>query len=119
VTTERDSVATGADQGATLFLTAMQIMLGIVAVVFVFLGAFDVGCVVDCQYWLKGVAIQLMFVVALILPIVSIVVTGVRRHNNPETRNWWVAGAGVILIGVTYVVCLALEAAAVNKPFPF
>jgi uncharacterized membrane protein YhaH (DUF805 family) len=112
-------VATGADQGATLFLTAMQFMLGVLAVIFVFIGAFDVSCVVDCQYGLKGVAIQLMFAVALVLPIVSIVVTAVRRHNDPETRNWWVAGAGVVVIGATFVLCLALEAAAVNKPFPY
>lgn len=109
---------TGADQGATLFLTAMQIMLGVLAVIFVFLGAFDVGCVVDCQYELKGVAIQLMFWVAIVVPFVSIVVTAVRRDGDADTRNWWVAAAGVGLVVATFVVCLALEAAAVDKPFP-
>jgi uncharacterized membrane protein YhaH (DUF805 family) len=111
-------VKAGADQGATLFLTAMQIMLGVPAGIFVFLGAFDVSCLVDCQYGLKGVAIQLMFGVAIVVPFVSIVVTAVRRDRDPDTRNWWVAAAGVGLVVATFVVCLALEAAAVNKPFP-
>ena len=97
----------------------MQIMLGVLALIFVFLGAFDVSCVVDCQYELTGVAIQLMFAVTIVVPFVSIVVTAVRRDRDPETRNWWVAAAGVGVVLATFVVCLALEAAAVNKPFPF
>ena len=76
-------MTTGADQGATLFLAAMQIMLGVLAGVFVFLGAFDVSCPVDCQHGLKGVAIQLMFGVAIVVPFVSIVVTGCAAIAKP------------------------------------
>ncbi|MET4580675.1 uncharacterized membrane protein YhaH (DUF805 family) [Conyzicola nivalis] len=59
-----------------------------------------------------------MFGVAIVVPFVSIVVTAVRRDRDPDTRNWWVAAAGVGLVAATFVVCVALEAAAVNKPFP-
>ena len=106
----------GFDHGATIFLVALQVMLSVLAVIFVFFSAFDVSCVGSrCNYGLKGVAIQLMFWASIVLLPVTLVWIAARRHRVEDAPTAFVPLVIIGVLGVVALVCAALNAAAVDK----
>ena len=106
----------GFDYGATIFLVALQLMLSVLAVGYVFLKAMDVSCIGSaCNYGLAGVAVQLMFWMAILLIPVTLVWISARRHRDEDARTWFVPTTAIGALGVVVLVCAALQAAAVDK----
>jgi uncharacterized membrane protein YhaH (DUF805 family) len=114
---EGEAVRAGFDYGATIFLVALQVMLSIYAVGYVFLRSFDVSCVgIECDYRLAGLAVQLVFWTALVLVPVTLIWISARRHSDEDAPTWFVPTTAIAVLGVTVLVCAALQAAAVDKP---
>ena len=108
-----------ANFAATLFLHLLLVCLACVAVVWVFFGAFNVGCVGShCNYGLGGVAIQLMFWGSIATIALSLVICAWRTAVDAESTTWWVVAIAMAVVVVLLVVALALEAAAIDQPFP-
>jgi hydrogenase-4 membrane subunit HyfE len=117
--TEGEAMRVGFDYGATIFLVAMQVMLSIAAVLFVFASAFDVSCVGSrCNYGLKGVAIQLMLWSAIVLLFVTLVWIASRRYDNDDATTWFVPATGIAAVAAVALISTALNLAAVDK-LPF
>jgi hypothetical protein len=92
-----------------------QVLLGLVAVVYVFFSSFDVGCYQDCHWGLKSVALNVMALTATAVPLISILLSlRLRRRVGVLV----IAGSGAVIIVLVLIVCLCLLALAVNKLFP-
>ena len=108
-----------ANFAATLFLHLLLVCLACVAVVWVFFGAFDVSCAGPrCDYGLKGAAISLMFWGSIATIALSLVICAWRTAVDAESTTWWVVAIAMAVVVVLFIVALALEAAAIDQPFP-
>jgi uncharacterized membrane protein YhaH (DUF805 family) len=94
-------------------------MLSFFAVVFVIAGAFDVSCVgSECDYGLKGVAIQVTIWSSIALIPVTLTWIAVRRLDDEDASTWFVPATSIAVLAVVALVSTTLNAAAVDK-LPF
>jgi hypothetical protein len=99
----------------SILLLVGQVVFGVIALLWVFLGAFDVSCVGNCKYELKGVAITVMGIAAIAIPVASTVMTVLSHARSRSSLKYPLIGSGVMVAALA--ISLLLEAAAINK-FP-
>lgn len=107
-----------ADYAGGLFFHLLLIAAAAVGNVWIFFASFNVGCYgAGCNYALAGVAVHVMFWGSLVTIAASLVLTTVRRGNLPMS-TWWIPLTGLGVVLALFVIALALEAAAIEQPFP-
>jgi uncharacterized membrane protein YhaH (DUF805 family) len=99
---------------STDLLYLIQVLVAAMALLLIFAGFFDASCARTCNYESANIALWVMVGVSVGVPATTAVL--IRIHDKPPRPNWIVL-SGIALIGLSYVICRGLEAAAYDVPF--